>query len=144
MAGMRKIAWNAVTPLTPCTRCRAAGCQWDRIAGKAICPDCQEELALGRGEPFIERTEKHRCTICSHLGTVRYITFPLVPTDPIEMDLCADHFRALVSRRLLPHSFLKLRRLLNTLELRTEQVFLLHEAFYDESGQALQPALETN
>ncbi|MFL5245127.1 MAG: hypothetical protein ACJ8FY_23740 [Gemmataceae bacterium] len=139
---MRKIAWNAVTPPTPCTRCRATGCQWDRIAGKAMCPDCQEDLALGRGEPFIERTEKHRCTVCSHLGTVRYITFPLVPTDPVEMDLCADHFRGLISRRLLPHSFLKLRRLLNTLELRTEQLFLLHEAFYDERGQALQPALE--
>jgi hypothetical protein len=142
MAGMRKIPWDTLTPLVPCTRCKATGCHWDRVAGKAICPDCQEDLALGRGEPFIERTEKHRCTICSHLGTLRYVTFPLVPTDPIEMDLCGDHVRALVGRHLHPHSFLKLRRLLASLELRSEHIFLLHEAFYDTKGLALQPALQ--
>jgi hypothetical protein len=58
------------------------------------------------------------------------------------MDLCGDHIRALISRHLLQHSFLKLRRLLASLELRTEHIFLLHEAFYDQKGLALQPAFQ--
>lgn len=142
MAGLRKISWDARSSIVPCIRCKATGCAWDRLAGKAMCPDCQEDLALGRGEPFVEKAEKHRCSLCGHLGTIRFVTFPLMPTNPVEMDLCADHFRSLLSRRLLPHSFLKLRRMLEILELRTEHVFLIHEAFYDENGLALQPAVE--
>jgi hypothetical protein len=50
--------------------------------------------------------------------------------------------RGLVGRRLGPHAFEQLRRQLYALELETREIFLLHEAFYDPSGRALQPAGE--
>jgi hypothetical protein len=58
------------------------------------------------------------------------------------MDLCPEHVRALLGRRLSTSAFEQLRRRLRTLDLGVEQIFLLHDAFYDERGRALQPALE--
>ena len=49
MTGMRIVAGKGVVPKTPCIRCQADGCPWDRIADKPICPDCQERLAMGVG-----------------------------------------------------------------------------------------------
>jgi hypothetical protein len=54
--------------------------------------------------------------------------------------LCAEHLRALVGRRLGPHAFEQIRRQLTRLDLNVTDIFLLHEAFYDEHGRALQPA----
>ena len=73
---------------------------------------------------------------------MRFLTFPLGSGKPIEIDLCAVHFRALLGRRLAPGAFARLRRILATLDLVPRSIFLLHEAFYDEDGQALQPAVE--
>jgi hypothetical protein len=60
----------------------------------------------------------------------------------VEIELCPEHIRALVARRLGPHAFEQLRRQLQVLGLEVAEVFLLHEAFYDPMGRALQPALE--
>ena len=71
------------------------------------------------------------------------LTFPLQSTTPVEMDLCPEHLRALLGRRLGPYAFHQIRRRLHLLGLGVELIFLLHEAFYDEQGRALQPALES-
>ena len=97
---------------------------------------------MGEGDPLVARTDRKHCAICHHLGTVRFVTFPLHSRRPVEMDLCPEHLRALVSRRLGPHAFEQLRRQLTALSLEVAEVFLLHEAFYDEQGRALQPAVE--
>ena len=46
MEGLRLVAGEDLSPLAPCCRCAAAGCPWDRVAGKSICPDCQEALEI--------------------------------------------------------------------------------------------------
>jgi len=58
------------------------------------------------------------------------------------MDLCPRHFHSLLSRRLDRHAYHQLGRQLQALGLMARQVFLLHEAFYDEQGQPLQPIPE--
>jgi hypothetical protein len=139
MEGLRLLAPDGTTQLTPCHRCQAAGCPWDRISGKAICPDCQEQLILGEGAPLVERVEKRTCSICSKAGTLRYVTFPLRGPQAVEIDLCGCHVQALLGRRLDKFALKQLGRQLKAIGLKAEQLFLLHEAFYDEKGRALQP-----
>lgn len=127
---------------TPCSRCRAGGCPWDRIAGQTVCPDCQESLARGEGEPLVARTEGRLCAVCACKGTIRYLTYPLHAAEPVEMDLCPRHFRGLLARRLDRHAYQQLSRKLRVLDFTTQQIFLLHEAFYDEQGHSLQPVPE--
>jgi hypothetical protein len=110
--------------------------------GKSYCPDCEESLAVGEGEPLIERAERNACAVCGLVGTLRYLTFPLECAEVLEIDLCARHFRELLGRRLGPFAFQQLRRQLRAVNLDAGQVFLLHDAFYDDEGQALQPATE--
>ena len=142
MESMRLAPVGSVFPQIPCCRCADNTRAWDRIAGKTYCPSCTEALAMGEGKPVVEKTDKRRCVVCHHLGTVRYLTFPLHSRRPVEMDFCAQHLRALVGRRLGPHAFEQLRRQLYALGLEVCDVFLLHDAFYDEQGRALQPAVE--
>ena len=139
MEGLRVVAAETDTSLAPCARCQAAGCPWDRIAGQSICPDCQELLVLGEGAPLIARMEPRCCAVCGHRGTVRYLTHPLHTRAPVEIDLCSVHFRTLLARRLDRTSLDHLGRQLQTVGLSSRQVFLLHEAFYDDDGKALQP-----
>jgi hypothetical protein len=141
MDGLRVVK-DVIAPQAPCSRCEAAGCPWDRLAGQTMCPDCQETLAQGEGEPLILRTERNQCAVCHHTGTVRYLTYPLHSIEPVEMDLCPRHFQALLARRLDQHAYHQLSRQLQTLGFTARQVFLLHEAFYDEQGQSLQPVPE--
>jgi hypothetical protein len=89
-----------------------------------------------------ERTAKKPCAACGKIGTVCYLTYPLQTSTPVEMDLCPEHLRALLGRRLGPYAFHQLRRRLHLLGLGVELIFLLHDAFYDEQGRALQPATE--
>lgn len=133
---------DSIFPKIPCSRCTDETRWWDRIAGKTYCPNCMEALAMGEGDPLIARTDRQRCAVCYHLGTVRYVTFPLHSRRPVEIDLCPEHLRALVARRLGPHAFEQLRRQLRSLDLEVAEIFLLHEAFYDDGGRALQPAVE--
>ena len=126
----------------PCRGCASTERSWDRIAGKVFCPECQEALVMGLAAPLMQRTENHRCGACSRVGTVRFLTFPLQGPTPVEMDLCSEHLRALLGRRLSTAAFGQLRRRLHSLGLGVEQIFLLHDAFYDAQGRALQPALE--
>lgn len=142
MDSLRLAPAESVFPRIPCCRCGDGSRWWDRIAGKTYCPHCLEALALGEAAPMVERTERRRCAVCHHQGTLRYLTFPLHSRRPIEMEMCAEHLRALVARRLGPHSFEQLRRQLFGLGIEVKDVFLLHEAFYDEYGRALQPAVE--
>ena len=142
MESLRLAPADSVFPKIPCCRCADSTRYWDRIAGKTYCPNCVEALVLGEGPPLIERTDRRRCAVCHHAGTLRYLTFPLHSRRPVEMDLCAEHLRSLVGRRLGPHAFAQLRRLLDRVGIDVSGVFLLHDAFYDADGQALQPALE--
>jgi hypothetical protein len=125
--------------VAPCCRCKAGQGSWDRIAGKPYCPNCQEALAQGEAPPLVERTERRRCSICNQPGTVRYATFPLHAERAVEFDLCPEHLRNLLARRLGARVYQQFRRRLQALGLRAGQIFLLHEAFYDASGRALQP-----
>jgi hypothetical protein len=142
MESIRLANADSIFPKIPCCRCGDQSRWWDRIAGKTYCPNCLEGLAMGEGDPLVLRTDRRRCAVCHHLGSVRYVTFPLHSRRPVEMELCAEHVRALVGRRLGPHAFEQLRRQLQALELDVAEVFLLHEAFYDQYGRALQPAVE--
>lgn len=133
---------DSVFPRIPCCRCADVTRSWDRIAGKTYCPNCLESLASGEADPIVERTDRRRCAVCHFQGTVRFLTFPLHSRRPVEADLCAEHLRAMVGRRLGPHAFEQLRRQLYALGLETTEIFLLHDAFYDENGRALQPTGE--
>jgi len=142
MEGLRLVTGEDLSPLVPCCRCAAAGCPWDRVAGKPICPDCQESLVVGEGPPLIERVEGRVCAICRQTGTLRYLTYPLQSERPIEMDLCGHHLRCLLSRRLDRLAQKQLEQMLRKIGVTVKQVFLLHEAFYDEKGRPLQPVPE--
>jgi hypothetical protein len=142
MQGLRLTTVTDKSPTAPCSRCHATGCPWDRIGENAVCPDCEEQLALGEGEPLVERLVKRSCAVCGSSGTVRYLTFALHARDPLEIDLCPQHFHALLGRRLDRHAYRQLSRQLKGLGLTVRQVFLLHEAFYDERGHPLQPVPE--
>ena len=128
MENIRLASPDSIFPKIPCSRCADQSRWWDRIAGKTYCPNCLEALAMGEGDPMVARTDQRRCALHSRR--------------PVEMELCSEHVRALVGRRLGPHAFEQLRRQLHGLGLESAEVFLLHEAFYDEHGRALQPAVE--
>jgi hypothetical protein len=143
MESMRLMTGSGHSPLAPCSRCGAVGCPWDRIGSQVVCPDCQEQLALGEGNPLVEKLSPQKpCAVCGSSGTVRYVTFPLHGRDPLEMDLCPKHFHAFVERRLDRYAYRVLSRHLTRLGLSARQIFLLHEAFYDERGRPLQPVSE--
>jgi hypothetical protein len=142
MEGLRLVSATGQSPLAPCIRCQATGCPWDRIGDHVICPDCQEQLALGEGDPLVERLCRHHCAVCGQTGTVRYLTYPLHAREPMEIDLCPRHFHAFLGRRLDRYAYRTLSRCLQAMGLSVRQVFLLHEAFYDERGHPLQPVPE--
>jgi hypothetical protein len=142
MDSLRLLAEGGTPAVAACCRCGEGDGNWDRIAGKAYCPACQEAIILGVARPLAEPTERKPCAACSHVGIVCFLTFPLHTAAPVEIDLCSEHLRNLLGRRLGPHAFHQLQRQLRILGLETEQIFLLHEAFYDGNGRALQPAAE--
>ena len=143
MTGLRIVAGIEVVPTTPCIRCQADGCPWDRIADKPMCPDCQERLAMGEGPPLIEKPDRgHSCAICAQTGTLRYLTYPLHLKEPLEIDLCGEHLQALLYRRLDRTAFQHLVERLEDVGVQTQQIFLLHNAFYDPAGRPLQPVIE--
>lgn len=125
--------------VVPCCRCGVAGGRWDRIVDKAYCPQCQELLVLGETAPLVEPTVKKHCAICDHIGTVHFLTFPLHAESAVEVDLCPEHVRCLIARRLGPFAYNQLRRQLNFVGISASEIFLLHDAFYDPTGRAIQP-----
>jgi hypothetical protein len=142
MQSVRLAPPGSVVVSIPCSRCDARQRPWDRIAGKAYCPSCQEGLALGEGEPLIARADKRLCAACSYQGTVCLVTMPLNSRRPVELDVCGHHLRELLGRRLGPHAFHQLRRQLAMLGVDASEIFLLHDGFYDEQGRALQPTTD--
>src|SRR5262245_27351163 len=100
MIGLRLIRGERVSPTIPCCRCNADAGRWDRIVGKPYCPHCQEALIQGEAPPLIERTRKNRCAVCNQAGSVPYLTFPHQSSTPVEIDLCPEHLRGLLARRL--------------------------------------------
>ena len=140
MATMRRLPAASV-PVFPCCHCGDGNRRFDLIAGKIYCPECLELLALGEAGPLIEQVERRTCAACRHVGTVRFVTFPLNQARPLEIDLCAEHLRALAGRRLRPYAFELLGKRLGRLGLDVGQIFMLHGAFYDPHGRALQPVL---
>jgi len=143
MDSLRMVPTDSIPALVTCCRCAGGERRWDRIAGKAYCPNCQELLAVGEAPPLVERAEKQRCAVCDQIGTVCFQSFPLQGATAVEMDLCAEHLRGLLGRQLGPHAFHQLRRKLHVVGIAVDDIFLLHGAFYDHQGQALQPAIET-
>lgn len=141
MQSIRRVPRKEVPTAEACCRCSEPMRRWDRIAGKAYCPDCEEDLILGVADPLREPTERRHCAVCDRPGTVRFLTFPLGGRTPVELDLCSAHLRGLLGRCLRPSAFRRLRRRLQAVGLDVEHVFLLHEAFYDPEGFALQPAI---
>jgi hypothetical protein len=141
MGGFRTLTAEEETTPTCCCRCQATGCTWDRIGGLPICPDCQELLVRGEGDPLRLPPEQHRCAACNSPGTVSFVTVPL-QAKPLAIDLCPAHLRGLLRRELDQDAFLELSRQLSTIDLTPGRIFLLHEAFYDRHGQALRPVGE--
>ena len=47
--------------------------------------------------------------------------------------------RGLIGRHLGPFAYHQIRRQLDALEVMVDEIFLLHEAFYDIYGRALHP-----
>lgn len=139
MDAVRFIPPDAIDPEEPCRRCGSSGCRWDRLGRVPVCPQCQEDLAQGLAGPFVARADRCPCAACGHVGAVSFLTYPLGSRAAVEIDLCPDHFRALLGRALEPSAYRVLRRALQRLRLTPRNVFLLHEAFYDDLGQALQP-----
>jgi hypothetical protein len=142
MESVRLASSEMVHSWAPCCRCAQPHERWDRVLGQPFCPNCEEALIIGESEPLVLRTERRRCAICSQQGTVNFLTFPLNASTPVEMDLCGQHLRALLGRGLRPPAYHQLRRLLTALGVDVGEIFLLHEAFYDSQGHALQPAFE--
>src|SRR5947209_17706562 len=101
MDSLRMVADDASCAM-PCCRCGAGERNWDRVGGKAYCPECEETIVLGESEPLIERTQPNACAVCGKVGTLCYLTFPLHAASPLEIDLCPDHFRCLLGRHLGP------------------------------------------
>lgn len=97
---------------------------------------------MGESPPLVEKAEAQRCVVCARRGTVRFLTYPLNANAALEMDLCAEHLRGMLGRRLGPHAFHQMQRQLRTLNVATDDVFLLHAEFYDNQGRALRPAVE--
>jgi hypothetical protein len=87
------------------------------------------------------RTEPRPCSACGVSGTLPFITVPL-HARAVAIDLCPAHLLGLLGRRLDRSAYLELSRLLHAVGLETGRVFLLHEAFYDRKGKALQPVPE--
>ena len=141
MDSLRITPTDTKSTMAPCSRCGDTGGRWDQIADKVYCPNCLEMLAVGEAEPLVERTQRYPCAACHQSGTICYLTYPLQGSGPLEMDLCPEHLRALLGRRLGPHAFHQLRRQLRVLNFSVEEIFLLHGAFYDTNGRALQPAV---
>lgn len=125
-----------------CALCKMKGCPWDEIDSVPLCPDCLEGLAAGEIEAVkFSVIRSAHCCICRSLGAVRFVTVPLrTPAHMVTtLGFCPLHLRALVGRSLDHKDFGYLAVLLAAFGLRTYQVFLLHEAFYDQDGRAVDP-----
>ncbi len=142
MEALRRIRHGAGSATEACVRCGAAGCPWDRLADQPMCPDCQETLALGDGPSLQAPGERRPCAVCGRAGTLSYLTYPLHSQAPVEMDLCGGHCEALLGRRLDRSAFRRLKLLLQAAGVSANEIFLLHEAFYDRQGRSLQPIRE--
>lgn len=139
MQRLRRMTQADTPAAAACARCRATGCPWDCVGGCTICPDCLEELARGEGEPLRLPREARPCLVCNVDGTVPFVTVPLRAAAPIALDLCPAHLRALLRRGLERSAFHELAGQLRAAGFEPGHVFLLHEAFYDGQGLALQP-----
>jgi len=132
---------DSVPPMEACRRCGAGGRQWDRVADKPLCPNCQEALVLGEAPALRDRADKSPCAVCARRVTVKFLTQPLNSDLPVEMSLCGEHLSSLLARKLGPYAFIQIRRQLRALSLATDDIFLLHGEFYDQHGHALRPAV---
>jgi hypothetical protein len=142
MDSMRLAGAGEVALWLPCCRCGESAVGWDRINEKAYCPECQEAIIQGEGEPLVETTCRRPCVVCATVGAVTVETFPRGSIRAVEMQLCPYHLRGLLGRSLGEAAYTQLRRRLRGLGIAVAEVFLLHEAFYDTHGRALQPTAE--
>ena len=50
MESLRRARKGDIPNVESCCRCGQAHRRWDRIAGQAYCPNCQEQLIQGEGK----------------------------------------------------------------------------------------------
>lgn len=141
---MRLVRPSEADAEEPCSCCRAVGARWDWLGEVLVCGECQERLVSGEGPAVSMRARQAFCAVCGRQGTVPYRTWPLHEAETLEIDLCPHHLRALLGRRLTASAYHLLRRQLNLMGLAAEQLFLLHESFYDEEGGALRPVSDAD
>lgn len=134
---------NQVFAMPPCVNCGDNSCHWDLVGGAPFCPSCLEDVAMGEdcGALTIRSSPAH-CVICGQRGTIPFASFPRNWNRPIEFDLCGYHARSVIARALGPQAVGKLRIVLCGMGIDPESIFLLHDAFYDKHGVALQKAIE--
>ncbi len=142
-------------PSKPCDVCKSTGCPWDRLGydprtgdWKTICPDCQQEAVVSGTHARFHLVWGH-CVCCDDPFTgcrggfprkvTPVLTFPLHTKRVLRLEFCAAHFHEFVGRRLGSWRLIILHRRLHWLGVCPRRVFLLHEAFYDHAGKALQP-----
>lgn len=142
---MTNLSWTEqegeVRPVA-CSRCRNQERLWDRVGSRTYCPGCQEAILLGEHEPLRERVQRGVCLICSCERIVRFVTYPLHRQQGIEMELCPGHLRELLGRRLKAGAYFQVVRRLRHLGLKANEVFLLHDEFYDHDGLARLPVAD--
>ena len=130
----------------PCSHCNFPGIAlFDRVGDVVVCPDCQALAVRGELSPALALSLNvgRACLFCNQTGTIPFVTWPLHGERALEFDLCPDHLRALLGRRLEPDQLRQVHRHLYSIGLQPRQVFLLCEAFYDEAtGKALLPVPE--
>ena len=115
MESLRLAPADSIFPKIPCSRCADHSRGGTGSSAKPIARTASKRWRGERRSPLWKKPIAGVVAICHHLGTVRYVTFPLHSRRPVEMELCSEHLRALIVRRLGPHGFEQLRRQLHNL-----------------------------
>lgn len=126
----------------PCCRCGANNNVWDKVGPHPICYECQEKLAANACEVWRFATRHGRCAVCDEAQVVPFASLPVHAGKALEIELCGQHLRDVLGRRLSKRAFRVLRAVLEDAGISTGEIFLLHGAFYNERGNALQPVEE--
>ena len=119
---------------------------------------CGDVAEVKSGPGFYKARNSELRAVMRRNGDLAHHTSPNVDVAAIQLDdlamECDDSLQYLLAflmlrvcvilRRLNARAFQNLRGQLQDLGLKAEQVFLLHEAFYDRHGRALQPAREVD
>ncbi len=122
-----------------CNRCADTERPQEKLGWIAYCRDCISAILKGEQEHIrIDPKTGDRCTVCYETGAVAFETKPTSHPLNLILWLCQTHLRDLFHKNLGPHGFDQLRKSVETMDLSTDQIFLLRKEFYDINGHALQ------